>query len=316
MLEANKEFDQIKVIDFGTAQVFDPTKQLKEQIGTPYYIAPEFLKKRYSKECDVWSLGVITYILLSGIPPFNGTTDAEIMGAIKKGKFNYTNKVWNSVSQDAKDFITSMLILDVTKRPTAEQALQHIWICDHAKTEVSESQTKEALDHLKNFHKNNTLKTATFSYIGSQLISREEKEQLAKVFKSLDKNGDGKLSKDEVKDGYMAHYGKLISDDEVDNMFSAVDTDESGYIDYTEFVVASINEKVLLSHDKLKAAFRIFDKDHNGSITPSEIKAVLQQDGSIPNEVVNAILKSVDANGDGEISLDEFIALMKNATDQ
>lgn len=107
------------------------------------------------------------------------------------------------------------------------------------------------------------------------------------MFKALDKNGDGKLSKDEVKDGYMAHYGKLISDEEVDNMFKAVDTDESGFIEYTEFVIASINEKKLLSHDKLKAAFKIFDKDNSGTITPSEIKVVLQQDGSIPNEVIN-----------------------------
>lgn len=180
-----------------------------------------------------------------------------------------------------------MLTVDITKRPSAEQALQHVWICDHSKIEVNETATKDALDHLKHFHKNNTLKSATFAYIGSQLLSREEKESLAKVFKALDKNGDGKLSKEEVRDGYLAHYGKLISDDEVDKMFSAVDTDNSGYIDYTEFVVASINEKKLLSHDKLKAAFRIFDKDHSGSITPSEIKAVLQQDSSIPNEVVN-----------------------------
>lgn len=146
-------------------------------------------------------------------------------------------------------------------------------------------------------------------------MSRDEKENLARVFKSLDKNGDGKLSKDEVKDGYMAHYGKLISDDEVDRMFDAVDTDNSGFIDYTEFVVASINEKKLLSHDKLKAAFRIFDKDHSGNITASEIKAVLQQDSSIPNEIVQQIIKQVDANGDGEISLEEFVAIMKDTTD-
>jgi len=106
------------------------------------------------------------------------------------------------------------------------------------------------------------------------------------VFKSLDKNGDGKLSKDEVKDGYLEHYGRLICDDEVDAMFAAVDTDESGFIEYTEFVIASINQKKLLSVDKLKATFKMFDKDGNGSITPSEIKTVLQTDSSIPNEVI------------------------------
>ncbi len=86
------------------------------------------------------------------------------------------------------------------------------------------------------------MKLATLTFIGSQLISKSEREELARVFKRLDMNSDGKLSKDEVKDGYVNHYGRLISDAEVDKMFDAVDTDQSGYIDYTEFVVASANE--------------------------------------------------------------------------
>ncbi len=314
MLEKDKSFENIKVIDFGTAQVFDPSKQLREQIGTPYYIAPEVLNKKYSKECDVWSAGVITYILLSGIPPFNGVTDADIMAAIKKGKVSFSNKVWNTVSKEAKDFISALLTLDTAKRPTAEQALQHPWLVKQSQIEVSEEQTKECLAHLTSFHKNNTLKTATFSFIGSQLISRQEKEALAKVFKTLDRNGDGRLSKEEVQEGYMAHYGKLISDEEVNQMFEAVDTDNSGYIDYSEFIVAAINEKKLTSHDKLKAAFRMFDRDNSGLITPSEIKDVLACDHSLPAEVIDGIIKQVDANGDGEISLDEFISLMKDAT--
>jgi calcium-dependent protein kinase len=89
LLEASKEFDQIKVIDFGTAQVFKAGQHLKETIGTPYYIAPEVLNHDYGKECDIWSLGVMAYIILSGIPPFNGGSDAEIMAAIKKGKFHF-----------------------------------------------------------------------------------------------------------------------------------------------------------------------------------------------------------------------------------
>ena len=133
------------------------------------------------------------------------------------------------------------------------------------------------------------------------------------MFKTLDRNGDGRLSKDEVQEGYMAHYGKLISDDEVNQMFDAVDTDQSGYIDYTEFIVAAINEKKLTSHDKLKAAFRMFDRDNSGMITPNEIRDVLAGDSNVPQSVIDAIIKQVDANGDGEISLEEFIELMKSA---
>jgi calcium-dependent protein kinase len=89
LLEASKEFDQIKVIDFGTALKFKPNQKLNETIGTPYYIAPEVLNHNYGKECDNWSLGVMCYITLSGIPPFNGGTDQEIMNAIKSGKFHF-----------------------------------------------------------------------------------------------------------------------------------------------------------------------------------------------------------------------------------
>jgi calcium-dependent protein kinase len=128
LLEASKEFDQIKVIDFGTAQKFKQGQKLSETIGTPYYIAPEVLNHQYGKECDVWSLGVMAYIILSGIPPFNGSSDADIMAAIKKGTFNFNAKVWSTVSQSAKDFISSLLTFDANKRPTALIALQHPWL--------------------------------------------------------------------------------------------------------------------------------------------------------------------------------------------
>jgi len=88
----------------------------------------------------------------------------------------------------------------------------------------------------------------------------------------------------------MAHYGKLISDSEVNSMFEAVDTDNSGYIDYTEFIVAAINEKQLTSNEKLKAAFQMFDKDRSGMITPNEIKSVLSNECSVPNDVIEKIV--------------------------
>lgn len=86
---------QLKVIDFGTAQIFNSLKKLTTTTGTAYYIAPEVLKKKYDEKCDVWSCGVILYILLSGTPPFNGSTDEEILNAVKRGKFAYRGKCVN-----------------------------------------------------------------------------------------------------------------------------------------------------------------------------------------------------------------------------
>jgi calcium-dependent protein kinase len=101
-----------------------------------------------------------------------------------------------------------------------------------------------------------------------------------------------------------------MSDDEIDEMFSKVDVDNSGAIDYSEFVVASMNEKNLLSNNKLQSAFKMFDKDGGGSISTDEIKQVLSFGQNLEESVVNEIIAQVDANGDGEISFDEFAEMM------
>jgi len=280
LLEQNKEFDQIKIIDFGTSLVYDPAKSLDEKLGTPYYIAPEVLNKNYNSKCDIWSCGVITYILLSGMPPFNGQSDQEIMKKVRAGAFSFDDKVWNNISDNCKDFIRQLLTFKADDRPTASDILKHPWIVELATVAVDESAALGALDNLKSFNADSTMKQATFAFIASQLLSKGERDNLAKVFKAFDKNGDGKLSMVEVKEGYLEHYGKIMSDEEVENMFNAVDTDKSGFIDYSEFVVAAMNENQLTSNEKLQAAFKMFDKDGSGIISPDEIKDVLSFGGT------------------------------------
>merc|ERR1712167_369397 len=126
----------------------------------------------------------------------------------------------------------------------------------------------------------------------------------------MDKNGDGKLSKDEIKDGYGEYFGRSLNDQQIDEMFEKVDADGSGAIDYSEFVVATMNEKNLLSNNKLQSAFKMFDKDGGGSISTDEIKQVLSFGQNLEESVVNEIIQQVDANGDGEISFDEFAEMM------
>jgi len=160
-------------------------------------------------------------------------------------------------------------------RPSAAEALKHPWITELSTIAVDETLALGALNNLKDFKNDQTLKAATYAFIASQLLSKGEKDDLARVFKAFDKNSDGKLSMDEVKEGYIEHYGKVMSDDEVEIMFNKVDSDKSGFIDYSEFVVAAMNETQITSNDKLQAAFRMFDKDGSGKITHDEIKAAL-----------------------------------------
>jgi calcium-dependent protein kinase len=100
----------IKIIDFGLSR--HDTQNLgvmKTKVGTPYYVAPEVLKREYTKSCDVWSIGVITYILLCGYPPFYGDSDNEIFESVRIGRYDFPSPEWDDISRDAKDFIDSLL---------------------------------------------------------------------------------------------------------------------------------------------------------------------------------------------------------------
>lgn len=311
LLEQDKDLEKLKIVDFGTSLTFDPERALDEKLGTAYYIAPEVIKKNYNEKCDLWSCGVIMYILLSGEPPFNDpkADNEAIMKKVEKGKYDITKGIWKTVSKEAKDLIKKLLTYKPEDRISAEEALQHPWIHDF-KVEIDNEAASNALGNLKSFRAEQKLKVAAASYIGSQLISKSEKERLGKIFKALDKNGDGKLSKEEIMEGYEEHFGKLLNEDEVDKLFFDVDTDRSGFIDYSEFIVATMNHKKNMSEEKLTAAFKLFDTDGNGTISPSELKSVLSASGQVSDDMIENILKQADENNDGEIEFDEFCKLM------
>lgn len=117
----------IKVIDFGVAAYFSPGEKLADIAGSPYYLAPEVLSASYGPEADVWSAGVVLYILLSGLPPFWAPTDDGIFAAIREAKPNLHSGAWGGVSDDAKDLVHRMLNKDPARRLTTEQVLRHRW---------------------------------------------------------------------------------------------------------------------------------------------------------------------------------------------
>jgi len=99
--------------------------------GTPYYIAPEVLNESYDEKCDIWSCGVILYILLCGYPPFNGESDTDIMRAVRKGIYDFPAEEWAGVSKEARDLVTNMLKYDPKQRLSSKECLNHAWIQKH-----------------------------------------------------------------------------------------------------------------------------------------------------------------------------------------
>jgi len=315
MLESRVEFDKIKLIDFGQACWFGPNEVLTNRLGTPYYVAPEVLRQSYNYKCDIWSIGVITYVLLCGYPPFDGTDNESIFRKVRKGVVTFHKQYWGHVSDKAKDFIRSLLTLDPKNRPTAGEALRHPWL-ENANSSILFSVPKReftcTLDNIKKFHAQNQLKKAALAYIACQLVTKTERENVAKIFRAYDKNGDGLLSREEIRQGFENHYIEGVDIESFDAIFDQVDIDGSGTIDYSEFIIAAMHRNQLLNRERLTAAFKMFDQDGDGSITWTEIKRVLSSatENQISAEHIRDMIKQADIDGDGCLSVNEFIEMM------
>ena len=309
----NKSDDlNIKIIDWGCAKTINKTEKLHTADGTAYYIAPEVLQGDYDEKCDVWSCGVILYILLCGYPPFNGDSDEDIYEEILKGKLDFPKEEWAGVSNDAKELIKKMLTVDPKKRVSALEAMSDKWFNVNKKNNnVDKKMAKSVIQNMKKFKKNRKLEQATVGFIINQLVSKEERNELAKQFKEWDKNGDGVLSRQEILDGYKKAYGK-VDENEIDNMIKSVDLDGNGVIDYNEFLSCALNKEKILSRQNLELCFKAFDLDGSGSISLDEIAHIFKKgdQGSEDLEAFKKILEEADTNGDGEISFQEFRDIM------
>ncbi|CAD8140614.1 unnamed protein product [Paramecium pentaurelia] len=298
---------QLKVIDFGTSRKFDNSKTMSKRLGTPYYIAPEVLGHSYTEKCDIWSCGVILYILLCGYPPFVGKTENQILERVKIGKFTFDPEDWDSISKEAKAFITKLLRVDPNKRLSAKQALEDPWLVKYApSTQVN----RKVLDNIRQFQAQTVLKQALMSYMITQMSTQKEIQELQKEFQRLDINNDGFLSKEEFLRGYLQIQNDLkLAQEEVEKILEMIDINRSGLIDFSEFCMAAMNQEKLLSVQRVEQAFKIFDQNGDGFISKKELEAVM---GDLGEDIWNQILTDCDNNGDGQISYEEFVKMLKN----
>jgi calcium-dependent protein kinase len=289
-----------------------------------------FHYKYYNEKCDVWSCGVILYILLTARPPFNGRDDNEILEKIKKGQFDLEIKPLDKISKEAKDLITSLLEYDPSKRISAEQALNHEWFKNHQIKEQLNSlrnKKRKYIENLKSYKNQNILQTVTLAYLVHNFYNFKEIKKATKIFNLIDKDGDGRINKEELynhllnlssssssQDDQIYKKADLVED--VNKIFREIDSNENGFIDCEEFVRASIDKQKFLHEDLLKYAFKFFDKDDSGQIDRDELKKVLFagkfNSEEQTKEQLDSIISEVDTNSDGRISYQEFCVMMNN----
>jgi calcium-dependent protein kinase len=302
----------LKIIDFGLSCKFEPGQKLKTKAGTPYYVAPEILGGSYDELSDEWSCGVIMYILLCGAPPFGGNDDREILQAVKTAPLEFSDKEWKPVSKDATDVIKGLVTRDVSKRMSAKNALNTTWIKEKAPNASDAVLQQSLVDNLKSFRSVNKLKKAALHIIAGRLNDSQIKD-LKDVFMALDSDRDGCLTHTELKAGIEKAGIKDIPPD-LEKIMAEVDSDGSSKIDYTEFLAATLEKKTYARKDVCWAAFRVFDRDGNGQISRKELEEVLGNDevrDEVGQDMIDKIIGETDTDGDGNISFEEFMAMMQ-----
>ena len=316
LMESKSNDLTIKIVDWGCATQMKQKERLHETDGTSYYIAPEVLKGDYDEKCDIWSCGVILYILLCGYAPFYGEKDEDIYQQVLKGEYDFPKEEWDHVSKEAKNLVQKMIEKDPTKRISALEALQDEWFkINKEKKRGDKILAKNVLNNMKKFKKNSKFEKATISFIINQLILKEERHDLEKQFKEWDKNGDGVLSRDEIIEGYRKTYG-TVDENEIDNMIKSIDLDGNGVIDYNEFLTCTMNKEKILKNENLEICFKAFDSDNSGKISLDEISAIFNNGNKDKKdkeelEALKKMIQQADDNGDGEISFKEFKDLMR-----
>ncbi|XP_009588939.1 calcium-dependent protein kinase 10-like [Nicotiana tomentosiformis] len=308
-----KEHSALKAIDFGLSVFFKPGERFSEIVGSPYYMAPEVLKRNYGPEVDIWSAGVILYILLCGVPPFWAETEQGVALAILRGVIDFKREPWPQVSESAKSLVRQMLEPDIKKRLTAQQVLEHPWI-QHAKKASNVPLGDIVRTRLKQFSIMNRLKKKALRVIAEHL-TLEEVEVIREMFALMDSDGDAKISYDELKTG-LRKVGSQLAEAEMKLLMDVADVDGNGVLDYGEFVAVIIHLQRMENDEHFRKAFMFFDKDGSGYIELDELReALADESGACDTDVLNEIMREVDTDKDGQISYEEFVAMMKTGTD-
>lgn len=292
--------DFLKLIDFGFSKFFPNDQKMREAMGTLAYVAPEVLRHRYARgSCDMWSLGVIVFILLSGEMPFHGRTDAETARKIKAGKYKLHWSRWYHISKRAKDFLEKLLVVCPKKRLDAVAALQHPWITSLA---MAPAVPESVVTCFLNFAHATKFQRACLQAMAWSL-TLEERRKLRGDFIHLSRQGV-------IKQQHLREFLSTQMQEDSEKLREALraldilQNQTGDDISYSSFLAAMIAcTKLEETSHAAKSAFRRFDHTDSGYLSPSKLREVLGEDFD-----VEVIFKEVDRDQDGKINIDEFLA--------
>ena len=320
LFDAMKKDAEIKILDFGLSRKYDKEQKMHSILGTPYYVAPEVLKGEYDEKCDIWSIGAITYLMLCGEPPFNGNSNNEIFKKIVKENIKFKSLLWKNISNNAKDFVKICLSKNSNKRPSAQEALNHIWF-SNVKNEIHNNKNikKEILLNIKDFNINYEFKQMVLKYLINNKLSYEEKKVFKDAFYALDFNHNGFIIESDLKKAFDL-FNINIDEKQINHLFNILPENKNLGLGFIEFIMAGIDKKSIFTEENLEDAFNYFDINKTGDIEFDNLNSALLRMGKkyINSNDVNSIIDEVMLNikkNDKEkchkISKDDFMEIFR-----
>jgi calcium-dependent protein kinase len=309
--------NRVKVIDWGLATNFTETSMTKA-VGSMTYAAPEVIAsndtKVYTQACDVWSVGVLAYVMLCGKPPFWGSRDQHYKNA-KNERYPFKDAPWDRMNENVKDFVRKLLKAKPSDRLPIEKVVQHPWLVSPPSEAADSVISADVVKNLKAFSAQTTFSRICITAVARQLDHKQLKD-VHQVFRAMDLDGNGVLTSNEVKAG-LQKMGGLPPGINMDELFANLDMDGSHTIDYTEFCAAGLGQNQATKDDVIWAAFKTFDQDNTGFITVENLKNILDHadvkdsfSADVCETVGREIVAQFDKDGDGSISFEDWRALM------
>jgi len=301
--------DSVKLTDFGIAQyedelVGESKDRNLQSIDENPCAAPELTTGKYSDRSDVWSVGVLTYRLLTGKFPFSNAEE-DVFKTVQSIRLDFGDPVWNNKSEACKDFLRSLLNVDVDQRLTAKGAQKHKWMRKQEK--IKKALVKDVIHHWRTqLSKAPRLKRAALRVIAytstSPLI-----HEVRNVFAFFDKNKNGIITFEE----FDTKIGEVLnmSTRKAKTLFEKMDVTGSGTITYCEFLGATLEFRGELDERDIEEAFMKIDKAHNsnGYITIRDLMSNWQ----IPQATAETMIQEIDLDGNGIINFEEFLSMFR-----
>ena len=310
---------RVKLCDFGTSHIFKIGKKEKSITGSSYYIAPEVLNKKYDFKCDLWSVGIIMYVLLTKKIPFHGQSDKDLRKNIKKKSSKYIKKPILIYSEYCQEVLDKLLEKDYSKRINAEQALElnlfKVHNCKENINKINQDLINIFISNILKYKRQNAFQETIITYLIHNSESEEITEAL-KLFNIFDLNNDGKISFDDFYTQIEKLSGKKIEKEEAREIFYNIDTNRNSFIEQEELVKAAVNKKIFLEEKMIKLAFNFFDVGNDGLITFEDIIELFQdcadeEKDKQAKEELEKFMNSLDSEKDGKINYKEFSDFMK-----